>query len=509
VRNDKPMLLCRQAARTESPAHKARMNTSNCSAVKQRRSSVELNHRPGPQPQPLPRGLFGSQKIRHPRMPYSVGETAPRMYPCRTKVPCAPHTGHTSPGSRLKNRSSSPLSLKNLRIRGRIQPTPPMPRRNQHGAHYSWLQIILQSTALRHSNTTNPSRIHAAKLSDYIQLPIRRHYGTRRGNNTWLLESVHPLGLTEGGSHVGLVVFVAPETHTRALCIVQSPLGLDVVEPGVWEVEQDENLWVIYKKLRARGAGDAPSSTKFLENIECNMPGQNLDLIQPGQHIKYRDPQRALLLARMTKAYEDMLMAQARARFPRGEVPADMVKQIQYASLTMQQVGALLDTGAAFSHSLSRTMKIGGAEMAAFNWGTFRTAFKQHVGTTTRAGQSVQWAKFKGAGRFAQKANKATKALVYLDILLSAYTLADAVAEGENVDRAGMEFGASAGTAGLTFMGSAAAPYMAIPWAGYYMTMELHDAKVELMEAQQALWNSEDAMRRFLLYRDIKKKLQE
>jgi len=51
-------------------------------------------------------------------------------------------------------------------------------------------------------------------------------------SDTWLIESVYSLGLADDGSHLDLVVLVAPETHTRAICIVQSPLGLD---PLKWE----------------------------------------------------------------------------------------------------------------------------------------------------------------------------------------------------------------------------------------------------------------------------------
>jgi len=56
---------------------------------------------------------------------------------------------------------------------------------------------------------------------------------------TWLIESIHPLGRTDDGSHLDLAVLVAPETHTRALCIVQSPLGLfswTGFGQGVWDV---------------------------------------------------------------------------------------------------------------------------------------------------------------------------------------------------------------------------------------------------------------------------------
>jgi len=64
--------------------------------------------------------------------------------------------------------------------------------------------------------------------------------------NLWLIESVYPLGRTDNGSHLDLVVLIAPETHTRALCVVQSPLGLDYVSIGkdgevYWHVQR--NRW--------------------------------------------------------------------------------------------------------------------------------------------------------------------------------------------------------------------------------------------------------------------------
>jgi len=42
----------------------------------------------------------------------------------------------------------------------------------------------------------------------------------------WLIESVFPLSQADDGSNFDLVVLVAPQTHTRAICVVQSPLGL-------------------------------------------------------------------------------------------------------------------------------------------------------------------------------------------------------------------------------------------------------------------------------------------
>ena len=42
----------------------------------------------------------------------------------------------------------------------------------------------------------------------------------------YIIETVQPLGQSHDGSHLDLVVLVAPETHTRAICVVQSPLGL-------------------------------------------------------------------------------------------------------------------------------------------------------------------------------------------------------------------------------------------------------------------------------------------
>ena len=103
--------------------------------MKHRRSNVLLTQRAGARPHPVPCGLFGSQKIRHARMPYSVGETEPRMNPWRTSVPLVPQNGQARPRNRSRNRSIAPLLLKNRCIRGRIPSSGPEPSLNPHGAH--------------------------------------------------------------------------------------------------------------------------------------------------------------------------------------------------------------------------------------------------------------------------------------------------------------------------------------------------------------------------------------
>ncbi len=75
------MPLFRQAAYTDSPAQRARIKMSNWSVLKHRRSNVLLNQMLGARPQPMPRGLSGSQKTRQARIPYFVGVTAPRVQP--------------------------------------------------------------------------------------------------------------------------------------------------------------------------------------------------------------------------------------------------------------------------------------------------------------------------------------------------------------------------------------------------------------------------------------------
>jgi len=63
----------------------------------------------------------------------------------------------------------------------------------------------------------------------------------------YIIETVQPLGQSHDGSHLDLVVLVAPETHTRAICVVQSPLGLDYVSVSdgnvYWNVEKDSYLY--------------------------------------------------------------------------------------------------------------------------------------------------------------------------------------------------------------------------------------------------------------------------
>ena len=107
-----------------------------------------------------------------------------------------------------------------------------------------------------------------------------------------LIEEVYPLGQADDGDYLDMVVCVEQETHTRVCYIVKSPLGLDVAAPGIWEVQENETLWEIYLTLHKRGAGDAPSWSKFLDNIKYNMPDLNIDHIYPEQKIKYRDQQK-------------------------------------------------------------------------------------------------------------------------------------------------------------------------------------------------------------------------
>jgi len=173
------MALSRQAARTDSPEHNASMNNRSCSEVKHRCNSVLLNHNPGAQLQPRPRGLSGSQNTRHPRMPYSVGETAPRMYPCRTNVPTPPHRGHTCMGSRLKNCASSPLSLKKRCIRCSIPIGRPEPSHDPGGTHSNRPMTASGRAALRHS-----SQVEAVPPASSLPPAPRRHYGATGVTNT-------------------------------------------------------------------------------------------------------------------------------------------------------------------------------------------------------------------------------------------------------------------------------------------------------------------------------------
>jgi hypothetical protein len=46
---------------------------------------------------------------------------------------------------------------------------------------------------------------------------------------TSLIAAVCPLGRAEDGDLVELAVLVDPETHTPAICVVKSPLGLEVL----------------------------------------------------------------------------------------------------------------------------------------------------------------------------------------------------------------------------------------------------------------------------------------
>ena len=309
--------------------------------------------------------------------------------------------------------------------------------------------------------------------------------------------------------------FFDPEKSCTGLLAANDPIdntdatGLDVVEPGVWQVTKGESLWNIYQKLHARGAGDAPSWAKFIENVQHNMPGQNLDQIKPGQLIHYRDPQRELLVVQMATQYRKFLTAFAQARAPEGELSPDVMKRIEYSSFGMQEIAELLDTGAAWSHSLSREMGIGTEEMSQFNWNTFRTAFSEYVGTTTRLGQSAEYAKLAERAALGQKAAKVGKAFAYFDVLVSAYTFGNAMATGKEVGKSFGELAATVGTTGLTFMGSVAAPGMAIPWALYYGNEEWVNAQNEVSSAEMMCGASAEAAVHLNLFLQILEQLKE
>ena len=287
------------------------------------------------------------------------------------------------------------------------------------------------------------------------------------------------------------------------------PLGLDVVEPGVWRVESGENLWKIYSILHERGAGDAISWERFIQNVQYRMPGLDIDCISPGQLILYRDPEREKLVAGMADAYRGFLLAKAKAREPDGIVPPYVVKQIQARSLNAQVIATALDTGAAFSHPLSRAMKTNGEQLMAFNWNTFRTAMKQYVGKTSTDGKMIQWARFKDVRKVAGGAEKVTRGLAYFDVAVAAYTFALAMESGKDEYRTGLELTASSTTAALVYMRSPKAPLMVIPWYGYSWTMEYNDAVADLNEFNRKNGDLEDALIALRLYQTRRRQLEE
>jgi hypothetical protein len=86
-------------------------------------------------------------------------------------------------GSRLKNRSTSPLSLKNRCIRGSLPASGPKPSCYPHAAHPDRLLTPSVKAALRPCRTRRSSHNQAVPFTPSIRFCKRRHYGPTVGTN--------------------------------------------------------------------------------------------------------------------------------------------------------------------------------------------------------------------------------------------------------------------------------------------------------------------------------------
>ena len=160
------------------------MNSHNPSVVKHQRTSALLRRMPGARPHPFPCELSGSQKILHARIPYSLSETAPRIYPWRTSVLRAPQKGQIMSWRPSKNRSIASMLSKNRCIQRRIHSGWPPPRPNPHGTQSHGTKNPFGRRHYGTSRRRPPSRIQAASPTPSIPLPAQRLYGSIMGNNT-------------------------------------------------------------------------------------------------------------------------------------------------------------------------------------------------------------------------------------------------------------------------------------------------------------------------------------
>ena len=273
------------------------------------------------------------------------------------------------------------------------------------------------------------------------------------------------------------------------------PLGLDVApnNPGTWVVEKGDSVWGILQTLRSRGSGDATNWNAFKKRIEKLNPHiKDISNIKPGQRINYRDPVRQAMIEQVIAHEKGAMTSKILAQT--GKLDGKTIQHLNKIYSTKKYIARFLDaggwgssfleTGSAAIHPLSKMTGMGATEMASFNWNTFRTAYKDIVGSTTRAGQSSAWASFKTLRRIGKGANVAGKAFAGLDLVFNAYLLGESIRQGKNVRQSSKKFLVSGGMfyltlKGTTIKGVAVAPWLAPLILGTYWQLELCEAKIQ------------------------------